>query len=107
MHHTWTIERWTKLRSRVADLKNAYKQVAVTPEHKSFDIIAGWDPVGKQARLFRAHAMTFGLTAPCIKNKQSHNRTENEVTFSPARGILSRLPQVKKRRRRRLRPDLI
>ena len=59
----WRKGKWASLTGRVADLKNAYKQVAVAPEHKSFNVIAVYDPIGKQTRLFRALSLMFGQTA--------------------------------------------
>ena len=44
-------------------MKNAYKQVAVAPEHKSFNIVAVYDPTTRQTKLFRALALMFGHTA--------------------------------------------
>ena len=63
LHHKWAKEDWGRLRGRVADLKNAYKQVAVAPEHKAFNIIAVYDPTDKQTKLFRALALMFGQTS--------------------------------------------
>ena len=36
--------------------------MAVAPEHRSFNVIAVWDPVHKQTKLFRALALMFGQT---------------------------------------------
>ena len=63
LHPGWREGEWSQLEGRVADLKNAYKQVAVAPEHKSFNIIAVYDPYSKQTKLFRALALMFGQTA--------------------------------------------
>ena len=63
MHHEWTQKKWSSLAGRVADLKNAYKQVAVAPEHRSFNVIAVYDPFERQTKLFRAMSLMFGQTA--------------------------------------------
>ena len=62
-HPSWTQESWSSLRGRVADLKNAYKQMAVAPEHKSFNVVAVYDPGQRQTKLFRAISLMFGQTA--------------------------------------------
>ena len=63
LHQGWRDGEWSNLEGRVADLKNAYKQVAVAPEHCAFNIIAVYDPINKQTKLFRAIALMFGQTA--------------------------------------------
>ena len=63
LHPSWSSTQWRDLKGRVADLKNAYKQVAVAPEHKAFNVIAIYDPTERKTKLFRALALMFGQTA--------------------------------------------
>ena len=63
LHPSWTLVEWRKLAGRVADLKNAYKQMAVHPGHASFSAIGVWDPTKGKVEIFRALSLMFGETA--------------------------------------------
>ena len=63
LYASWSLDEWRQLSGRVADLKNAYKQLAIHTEHASFSIIAVWDPVGRKTALFKALASMLGQTA--------------------------------------------
>ena len=63
LHSAWTVSKWRSLVGRVADLKNAYKQIASSPTDGCFNIIAVWDPKAGKTKFFRAVAMMFGQTA--------------------------------------------
>ena len=63
LHHSWSVSEWRSLRGRVADLKNAYKQLAVCPAHSCFSVVGVWDPDSRRVRLYRALALMFGETA--------------------------------------------
>ena len=62
LHKEWDLGEWTKLHGRVADLKSAYKQLAVHPAHASLSIVAVRKPDGGVA-LFRALSLMFGEAA--------------------------------------------
>ena len=62
-HESWDKDSWCDLSGRVADLKSAYKQVAVHPAHAALSVIAVTDPVSGNVKLFRALALMFGETA--------------------------------------------
>jgi hypothetical protein len=47
----------------VADLENAYKQLAVNPAHAALSVIAAQDPADGKVKLFRALSLMFGETA--------------------------------------------
>ena len=42
------------------DLKKAYRQLAVSPAHACFSVIAAWDAEAGQARLYRQSVLAFG-----------------------------------------------
>ena len=42
------------------DLKKAYRQLAVSPAHACFSVIAAWDAETGQARLYRQSVLAFG-----------------------------------------------
>jgi len=63
LHEGWCLATWTDLVGRVADLKGAYKQVAVHPANASVSIVAVQEPGSFKVRLFRALALMFGETA--------------------------------------------
>ena len=46
LHDEWSLEEWTKLVGRVADLKNAYKQLPRNPVDRALSIIAVRRPTG-------------------------------------------------------------
>ena len=62
-HETWNKDSWCDLSGRVADLKSAYKQVAVHPAHAALSVIAVTNPDSGKVQLFRALALMFGETA--------------------------------------------
>ena len=62
-HTDWTREEWRKLRGRITDLANAYKQVPASPKDKALGIIAVQDPDSFVVNLFRAWSLMFGETA--------------------------------------------
>ena len=51
------------LKGTVVDLKSAYKQLAIFPEHRKYSVISVKDPRDKKQRLFISLAMGFGLKA--------------------------------------------
>ena len=59
----WTKEEWRKIRGRITDLSNAYKQVPVNPRDKALSIIAVQDPDSMTVKLFRAMSLMFGETS--------------------------------------------
>jgi len=63
LHRDWSLTEWRDLKGRVADLRNAYKQVAVHPAHSAFSVVAVQNPQGGKVELFRAVALMFGETA--------------------------------------------
>ena len=62
IHSGWTWQEWSRLEGRVADLKSAYKQVAVNPRDRSLSVIAVQSPQG-EVKLFRELSLMFGETA--------------------------------------------
>jgi hypothetical protein len=62
-HDSWEPGEWSNLVGRVADLKSAYKQVAVHPSSAAFSIIAARDPNDGKVKLFEAISLMFGETA--------------------------------------------
>jgi hypothetical protein len=62
-HESWKGGMWTALVGRVADLANAYKQVAVHPASRAFSIVAVQDPTDGKMKLFEAISLMFGETA--------------------------------------------
>jgi len=63
LHDSWSVEDWRSIQGRVADLQNAYKQLAVHPSCQSFSVIAAQDPSSGIVKLFEAWALMFGETA--------------------------------------------
>jgi hypothetical protein len=63
LHEDWTLDEWRDLKGRVADLENAYKQLAVNPAHAPLSVIAAQDPTDGKVKLFRAISLMFGETA--------------------------------------------
>ena len=63
LHEDWTLDEWRDLKGRVADLENAYKQLAVNPAHAPLSVIAAQDPADGKVKLFRAISLMFGETA--------------------------------------------
>ena len=63
MHSSWKDGEWSDLVGRVADLKSAYKQLAVHPSSRSFSVVAVFDPEARKTRLYRALSLMFGETA--------------------------------------------
>lgn len=59
----WSAESWSSLEGRVADLKSAYKQLAICPAHAALSVVAVLEPVSQQVKFFRAHSFMFGETA--------------------------------------------
>ena len=44
LNEEWDVDHWRDLCGRVADLKGAYKQLAVHPDHKTFSVIGVLNP---------------------------------------------------------------
>lgn len=63
LHESWTLESWRSLAGRVADLKNAYKQMASSPAHACFSAIGVWNPNKMRVEVFKALSLMFGETA--------------------------------------------
>ena len=63
MHSSWKGTEWMELMGRVADLKSAYKQIAVKPSSKMYSVVAVFDPEVGEVKLFRALSLMFGETA--------------------------------------------
>ena len=62
IHEEWSKDDWSDLVGRVADLKSAYKQLAVSPAHSIVSVISLADPDGRPA-FFRAISLMFGASA--------------------------------------------
>ena len=63
MSREWSADSWSTLEGRVADLKSAYKQLAICPAHASLSVVAVLEPESQQVKFFRAHSLMFGETA--------------------------------------------
>ena len=53
----------TKLVGRCYDLRKAYRQIGISPDHLHYAWMSVWDPFGLEAKLFRMESMPFGATA--------------------------------------------
>ena len=63
VHPEWGTGGFSDLVGRVADLKSAYKQLAIHPAHASLSIIAVQKPSGERVDFFKAKSLMFGQTA--------------------------------------------
>ena len=63
VHPEWVEGEVANLVGRVADLKSAYKQLAIHPAHSSLSVIAVQRPSGEAVDLFVAKSLMFGQTA--------------------------------------------
>jgi len=62
LHASWGGADWKRLEGRVADLKQAYKQLPSAPAHAAVGIVAVRSP-DKEVKLFRARSLMFGQAA--------------------------------------------
>lgn len=62
LHHDWGDKHWKKLEGRVADLKQAYKQVPASPAHSAVGVVAVRSPA-EGVKLFRARSLMLGQAA--------------------------------------------
>ena len=62
VHEEWGASGLIRLRGRVADLKQAYKQLPSSPAHKALGVIAVRAPGGGR-ELYRAKSLMFGTSA--------------------------------------------
>lgn len=62
LHEDWGERDWMCLVGRVADLKQAYKQLPASPAHAALNVIAVKNPNGGKS-LFRARTLMFGQAA--------------------------------------------
>ena len=63
VHHEWAESGCLDLVGRVADLKSAYKQLAIHPAHSPLSVIAVQKPAGEKVEFFIAKSLMFGQTA--------------------------------------------
>ena len=63
LHEDWELDDWRHLLGRVADLKNAYKQLPRHPAHAVLSIIAVPDPHTLDIAFFEAYSLMFGEAA--------------------------------------------
>ena len=63
MSDEWGADAWSNIQGRVADLKSAYKQLAIHPAHAPLSVVAILDPSSQATRFFRAYSLMFGETA--------------------------------------------
>ena len=63
LHPSWSSDEWKTVVGRVTDLKNAYKQIAVSPAHACFSVVAVLDTDDSKMKLFKATSLMFGETA--------------------------------------------
>lgn len=63
LHKDWSVTSWRELQGRVADLKQAYKQLPRHPKHAAFSNVAVRDPSDNTTKFFEAVALMFGESA--------------------------------------------
>ena len=61
MHSEWSRTGFKNLKGKVLDLKSAYEQLAIFPEHRCYSVIAVRDPRDGRQMLFASMALGFGL----------------------------------------------
>ena len=62
IHKDWAHD-WGKIHGRVADLKSAYKQLAIRPEDSHLSVVAVQRPDDREVVYFKARSLMFGETA--------------------------------------------